>query len=350
VSDQSAPSLLALSAEELLALVTDAGGKAFHAKIIRRDVIERGVFDYAQMTSLPADLRARLSETLPILTGREVDRVKARDGTIKLLIGFPDDGGGTSMVETVYIPPIRDKSGKGATLCVSTQVGCPVACPFCASGLGGLVRNLKSHEIIEQYLRGRAVGPLSRSVVMGIGEPLLNTRALVTALNVITNEFGIGARKLTVSTVGFPDRLHKLAREKPPFQLAISLHTPFDEQRYELVPAMRGVPVEDILAAGDDWFEVTGREVTYEYALLGNCNDSADHAHELARRLTGRRATVNLIPYNPNPTLPYDRPHPETVTNFQATLQEAGIIATVRWSRGLDGSAACGQLRAQAEN
>ena len=341
-------SLLSLSPEEVSALVEEAGGRPFHAKILRREVLERGVLDYGEMTSLPRPLRTRLAESVPILSGSEQERVVARDGTIKLLIRFADEGSASSTVETVFIPPWARKANKGATLCVSTQVGCPVGCPFCASGLGGLLRNLKSHEIVEQFLRGRALGAVSRAVVMGIGEPLLNAGALLEALQLVTREIGIGARKLTVSTVGFPERLHRLAREQPPFQLAISLHTPFDEQRDELVPAMKGVPIEDILAAGDDWFEVTGREVTYEYALLGNCNDSPEHAHELVRRLGGRRANVNLIPYNPSRNLPYERPEQEVVSGFQETLQAGGLIATVRWSRGLDGAAACGQLRAQS--
>jgi 23S rRNA (adenine2503-C2)-methyltransferase len=185
-------------------------------------------------------------------------------------------------VEAVHIPSRDPASGKGATLCVSSQAGCPVGCPFCASGLEGLARNLEAHEIVEQLVRGRALGPVSRVVVMGIGEPLLNLPALTAALDVAHDELGLGARKVTVSTVGFPERLRRAARAGPRYQLAISLHTPDDEQRDELVPAMRGVPVEDVLAAGDDWFAVTGREVTYEVALLAGVNDSSGHAERLS--------------------------------------------------------------------
>jgi 23S rRNA (adenine2503-C2)-methyltransferase len=139
--------------------------------------------------------------------------------------------------------------------------------------------------------------------------------------------------------------VRRAAREHPPFQLAISLHTADDEQRDELVPAMRGTPIEDVLAAGDDWFSVTHREPTYEYVLLGGVNDSAGHAERLAKRLARRRCTVNLIPYNPTEEIPYDRPEPAAVEAFRARLTGAGIVATVRWSRGVDGAAACGQLR-----
>jgi 23S rRNA (adenine2503-C2)-methyltransferase len=230
-------------------------------------------------------------------------------------------------------------------VCVSTQVGCPVACPFCASGKLGLARNLAAHEIVEQLVRARALGPLARAVVMGIGEPLLNVANLFAALDVVHDEMGLGARKVTVSTVGFPERLRRLAPEKPRFQLAISLHSPDDEQRWELVPAMRGVPVEDVLQAGDFWFAETGREVTYEYVLLAGVNDTQDHARRLARRLAGRRCTVNLIPFNPVDDSPYGRPDEARIESFRRILAAAGVVATVRRSRGVEADAACGQLR-----
>lgn len=345
---EPAKSLLAHEPAELEEVVLRLGGRPFHARVARREVLGRGTLDYGAMTSLPAGLREALAAEVPILAGREADRTVARDRTIKLLIEYEREGGQDALVETVHIPPRKPESTKGATLCVSSQVGCPVACPFCASGLAGLSRNLAAHEIVEQYVRGRALGPLSRSVVMGIGEPLLNWTNVKRALDVVHDEMDLGARKLTVSTVGFPERVRRAAREHPRFQLAISLHTPDDDQRAELVPAMASVPIEDVLAAGDDWFEVTGREVTYEVALLGGVNDSLGHAQRLAERLRSRRATVNLIPFNPSPELPYRRPTPEAVEAFRAELEAGGVVATVRWSRGLDGSAACGQLRIRA--
>lgn len=347
-------SLLALGPEALADFVAERGGKRFHAKALRRNVVERGVLDYEAMTDLPAALRARLSEDLPIFSGRLETVSEARDGTRKLLLRFPRraEGEGDLAVETVHIPPHKavdgDGNPRGATLCVSSQAGCPVGCPFCASGLLGLERNLEHHEILEQFVRGRDLGPLRRTVVMGIGEPLLNLENLERALDAVRDEMGLGARKITVSTVGFPGRLQRLAERKPRFQLAISLHTPFQEQRDELVPAMAGVPIEDVVAAGDHWFEVTGREVTYEYVLLGGVNDSPGHADALADRLQGRRCGVNLIPYNPTPELPYARPAGGGPEAFQEQLQERGLVATIRWSRGLDGAAACGQLRLNA--
>lgn len=344
--------LLSLEPAELEARVAALGGKPFHAKVVRREVLERGVLDYEQMTGLSKRVREGLAETTPILAGRELQRVEANDGTIKLLLSFEREGeAADATVETVHIPHHSPSSGKGATLCVSTQIGCPVACPFCASGKAGLVRNLAAHEILEQFLRGRALGPLSRSVVMGIGEPFLNLEALTSALDVVHDELGkpgLGARRITVSTVGFPERLRRAALTKPRFQLAVSLHTPFDDQRDELVPAMAGVPIEDVLAAADFWFETTGREVTYEIVLLAGQTDTPEHARRLGERLRGRRCTVNLIPFNPVSDSDYGRPHAEDVDHFRDSLEHDGLIATVRWSRGLENDAACGQLRIRA--
>ncbi len=327
--------------------VIEFGGRPFHADVVRREVFERGVLAYADMTSLSQNLRDRLERELPLLSSRETHRTTAPDRTTKLLLELADG----ATVETVHMPSTR--ADKGATLCVSTQVGCPVGCPFCASGRAGLERNLAAHEILEQFLYGRSIGPVSRAVVMGIGEPLLNASNLIGALAVVHDELGIGARKITVSTVGFPERVRRLAPTKPPFQLAISLHTPDDAQRDELVPAMAGTPIAAVIEAGAEWFRATGREVTYEYCLLGGANDSRGHAERLVERLRGQRCTVNLIPYNPvAASLPgqvsgvrYRRPSGETAENFRSVLEEGGLVATVRWSRGLSTDAACGQLR-----
>ncbi len=340
-------SLLHLSPAETRERLVAMGAKPFHAKVLREAVFAKGVRDPAEVTSLPAALRERLAQELPVLRGREVDRSVSRDDTTKLLIELPGDGSRPpARIETVHIPSRR--RGRGATLCVSTQVGCPVGCPFCASGRLGLERNLDRAEILEQFLRGADLGELSRVVVMGIGEPLLNLTETEAALTVVREELGIGARKITLSTVGFPKRLDELGPTRPGFQLAISLHSPFDEERAELVPAMAGVPVAEVLAAGDRWFDATGREVTYEYVLLGGKNDTLRHAERLASRLRRRRATVNLIPYNvtgEGAGDPFQRPERADVDAFAETLNRAGVVATVRWSRGHDGDAACGQLR-----
>lgn len=343
--------LLALRPDELAQVFTELGAKPFHARIARENVLGKGIVDYEAMTSLPAGLRAELALHLPIFAGREIGRSSAPDRTTKLLIEFARTKDRDASIEVVHMPSLAlqadddETETAGATLCVSTQAGCPIGCPFCASGQLGLARNLAAHEILEQYVRGRTLGRLSRSVVMGMGEPLLNFANLNTALDAVHDEMGLGSRRVTVSTVGFPDRLRKIAPNRARFQLAISLHTPDQEQRDELVPAMRGIPIEDVLAAGDDWFERTGREVTYEYVLLAGTNDTRAHARRLADRLRGRRATVNLIPYNPIEEGPYRRPESADVEGFRRVLADERIVATVRWSRGVDSDAACGQLR-----
>jgi 23S rRNA (adenine2503-C2)-methyltransferase len=345
----STTSLLALDPAELERFVVERGGRPFHARIVRESVLGKGVLDYERMTSLPSGLRTRLAAELPILSGREVDRSTAADGTTKVLLEFEKRRSEDATVEMVHMPSLYvgedGEAEGGATLCVSTQVGCPIACPFCASGKLGLSRNLEAHEILEQYVVGRAISPVSRSVVMGMGEPLLNYENLARALDIVHDELGLGSRKVTVSTVGFPERLRKIAPSKPRFQLAISLHSVVQEQRDELVPAMRGVPVEDVIAAGDDWFEKTGREVTYEVVLLAGVNDDIDHARALAAKLRGRRCTVNLIPFNPVEPSPYGRPSRGVIEAFRHALEIDRIVATVRFSRGVESDAACGQLR-----
>ena len=340
-------SFLALEPKEAEARFVALGGRPFHARAARKELLERGVRAWSDMTSLPGRVRERLEEELPLLAGREVARSESRDGTVKLLIEFPRSGTGPgavgATVETVHMPSTR--ADRGATLCVSTQAGCPIGCPFCASGLAGLARNLAAHEIVEQYLRGRELGALRRSVVMGIGEPLLNAENLVKALAMVHEGLGLGARKITVSTVGFPERVARVARWDPRCELAISLHTVDDEQRARLVPAMRDVPVEAVLDAGHDWFEVTGREPTWEVVLLGGENDSPEHARRLAERLGRRRGMINLIPYNPIAEGGFERPSAERVEAFRERLETCGRVATVRWSRGLESDAACGQLR-----
>lgn len=349
------PPFLALEPDAARDRVVELGGKPFHAGVIRRELLENGRLTYADMTGLSKALRSRLETELPLLSTAETGRSVAPDGTTKLLLRLTDG----RTIETVHMPALPGSragdDAAGATLCVSTQVGCPVGCPFCASGLLGLDRNLAAHEILEQYLHGRALGPVRRSVVMGIGEPLLNYPALRSALGVVNGTLGLGARKVTVSTVGFPERLRRIAPERPPFQLAISLHSPFDEERAELVPAMRDVPVRAVVAAGDDWFEQTGREVTYEIVLLAGQNDTPRHAEALVALLRRRRATVNLIPWNPivapasgGAQPRWGRPTTPAADRFRDVLRDGGVVATVRWSRGLDSDAACGQLRIQA--
>jgi 23S rRNA (adenine2503-C2)-methyltransferase len=280
------------------------------------------------MTSLPAPLRERLAAELPILAGKETARSTAPDRTTKLLLEFPREGGRDVSVETVHMPSLgcrRERRDRGAPARRGDTVR------FDAGRLSDRLsvlrvgpararaqpRKPRDPRAVRARPRDRR---LARSVVMGMGEPLLNFQNLTTALDAVHDEMGWDRAAVTVSTVGFPDRLRKIAPSRPRFQLAISLHTPDQEQRDELVPAMRGVPIEDVLSAGDDWFERTGREITYEYVLLSARTTRRGTRARLAARLAGRRCTVNLIPYNPVEESPYRRPEAAAVETFRRLL------------------------------
>ena len=267
------------------------------------------------MSNLSKPLRSWLDQQAIIYSSEVTRESASEDGTRKLLLSWPD---GTA-VETVWIPA----EGRN-TVCVSTQVGCPVGCRFCASGLDGLQRNLTAGEIVEQALRVRGrIGEvssqhdsaerLSNVVVMGMGEPLANYEQLVKALRIINAPWGlaIGARKITVSTVGLPKQIRRLAGEDLQISLALSLHAPDDELRRELVPWARGVTIADLIDACRYYFETTGREITLEYVLLEGVNMRPEHAAELARIAKRLRANVNLLRYNPVPGLPFARPAAE---------------------------------------
>lgn len=237
------------------------------------------------------------------------------------------------------------------TACLSTQAGCPVGCVFCASGLHGLQRNLTSGEIVEQLLRLQAaLGPehrMTHVVIMGMGEPLANFDATIEAVYTINEKwgFGLGARHITVSTVGLPDRIRELADHNLQINLAISLHAPTDALRRQLVPWAEHFSIKQIFEAARYYFEITGREITLEYVLLAGVNDHMTQAHQLAKLARTLRCSVNLIPFNPVEGLEYKRPSGEQVYAFQEVLRKAGVRCKVRKSRGAEADAACGQLR-----
>lgn len=297
--------------------------------------------DFAAMTNLPRDLRERLAGRLRVFAGEVVARRESSDGTTKLLLAWPD--GATS--ECVVIP-----DGSRRTVCVSTQVGCPVRCAFCASGLEGMQRNLTAAEIVEQVLRARQIcrpDDITNVVFMGSGEPLANFPALVAAIERLTDPQGMNfsRRRITVSTIGLPARIRQLADRVGPVNLAISVHAPNDGLRAELIPWAARIPLAEVVEAARYFFERTGREITLEYLLLAGVNDRPRHARQLARLARSLRCNVNLIRYNPVPDLPFARPTGEATWEFQRRLRALGVNAHVRRSRGLDIEAACGQLR-----
>jgi 23S rRNA (adenine2503-C2)-methyltransferase len=295
------------------------------------------------MTDLPADLRGRLAVEFQIYAAQIAGRRQSADGTEKLLLELRD----AQRIECVLL---RDDK-QHCSVCVSTQVGCAMGCVFCATGLDGALRNLTGGEILEQMLQLQrllaAEERLSHVVVMGMGEPLLNLDALLPALAVASARDGLGisVRRITISTVGLPAGILRLARENCPYHLAVSLHAASDALRNELVPANRGFGIAAILAAADEYFEQTGRRVTFEYVLLSGVNDQPDHARQLVALLRGRPALVNLIPYNPVPGLPYRRPLPAVTAQFVEILTQGGLNVNIRHRKGDRIGAACGQLR-----
>jgi 23S rRNA (adenine2503-C2)-methyltransferase len=328
--------VLEMTVEGLREAVESAGQPAYRAEQIADWVYRKAVAEPAEMTNLPRDLAGRLG----VMTSAVAGRADARDGTIKLLLALADG----ERIETVLIPTARR-----ATACLSTQVGCAFACRFCATGLDGFRRNLTAGEILEQllHLRRAAERDITHVVFMGMGEPLANYDATLAAVRAIIDpaRFGISARRVTVSTVGLPKPMRRLAAEDLPITLAISLHAPNDALRRELIPAAARAPVEKILAAAEAFFASRKREVTLEYVLLRGVNDTGVCAEALARIARRLRCNVNLIRYNRVASLPYEPPGRAAVSAFAARLRRRGVNVHVRRSRGLDAHAACGQLR-----
>mgnify|MGYP000991678226 FL=1 len=338
------------------------GEKPFRAKQVFRWIHQRGEADFAAMTDLAKDLRAKLEERAEVRAPAILSEHRSADGTVKWLF----DVGVGNGVETVFIP--EDDRG---TLCVSSQVGCALDCGFCSTGRSGFNRDLSAAEILGQlWVANRRLEALAREgmpyrleaakagltpkpvtnvVMMGMGEPLNNFENVVSAMSVMLDDhgYGLSRRRVTLSTSGVVHQLRKLA-ERLPVALAVSLHAPDDELRSPLMPINRSYPIATLLAACREYLEAAPRDfITFEYVLLGGVNDSAAQARALARLLADMPSKVNLIPFNPFPGSGFERPAPEAVARFRDVLVEAGFVATVRKTRGDDIDAACGQLAGQ---
>ena len=322
--------------------LTARGHKPYRAAQIRGWLFERRAESAEDMTDLPKKLREELAADWQLWTSTIVKRSHATDGTDKLLLELP--GGGR--IECVLL---RDDTRR--TICISSQVGCAMGCVFCASGLDGVERNLTAGEMVEQMLRLQRLLPpderLSHIVVMGMGEPLANLDNLLPALDEACREDGLGisARRITISTVGLPQSIHRLAERDARYNLAVSRHAPNDELRNQLVPVNKSIGLADILSSADRYFEVSGRRLTFEYVLLADLNDRPHHAAELARLLRGRTALLNVIPYNPVAGLSYRTPSRDAQTRFREILEQAGVNVQFRERKGDQIDAACGQLR-----
>jgi 23S rRNA (adenine2503-C2)-methyltransferase len=331
------PPLLGASVTELTAWVQQQGQPSYRGKQLHDWIYNKGVRSLADISVFPKNWRSELAD-IPIGRSSLHYRSVAPDGTVKYLLQLTDG----EIVETVGIP-----SDKRLTVCVSTQVGCPMACDFCATGKGGYKRNLTRAEIVDQVLTVQEdfQQRVSNVVFMGMGEPLLNTENVILAIKSINQDVGIGARSLTLSTVGIRDRILQVAEHQLQITLAVSLHAPNQALREQLIPSAKPYPIEDLLAECREYVEITGRRVTFEYILLAGVNDLPEHALELSKRLRGFQSHVNLIPYNPIQEVDYKRPTRDRIETFVNVLQQQNTAVSVRYSRGLEADAACGQLR-----
>jgi 23S rRNA (adenine2503-C2)-methyltransferase len=330
------------STHRLAGWLADHGQPAFRGRQIWNWLCQRRVEDFGAMTDIPQSLRVALADDYCIWQSFLVKRHVADDGTEKLVLQFPSNAG----IECVLI-----REGHRRTACISSQVGCAMGCVFCASGIDGVQRNLTAGEILEQLLRLQRTLPgderLSHIVVMGMGEPLANLDAVLSALSHASRSDGLGisARRITISTVGIPQAIDRLIARRVPYRLAISLHAPNDALRDQLVPVNTRIGLREILAAADRYIAATGQRITFEYVLLGGVNDSVEHAEELARLLRNRKALLNVIPYNPVAGLPYQTPGLCEVGRFRQVLERHSINVQFRERKGDAINAACGQLR-----
>ncbi len=342
--------LLGQRLEALENLAVAQGQPRYRGRQLHDGIYAKGARSIDRIKGLPKLWSEQLSQDWPtagaepIGRSTELKRSVARDGTTKLLLSTAD---GLSL-ETVGIPS-RDR----LTVCVSSQVGCPMGCRFCATGKGGLERSLQVHEIIDQVLAIREVMEQrpSHVVFMGMGEPLLNTEAVLDAIDCLCTDLGMAQRQITVSTVGVASQMPKLASlamerlGRAQFTLAVSLHAPDQRLREELIPTAHAYPITELLDDCRNYVATTGRRISFEYILLGGLNDHPRQAAALAQLLRGFQSHVNLIAYNPIDEEDFQRPSAERVAAFKAALELRHVAVSVRASRGLDENAACGQLR-----
>ncbi len=333
--------LTGITLKEFEKLCVADGLERWRARPILLWIHRRGAFSFEEMTDLSKEAREELAGRYPIFVTKVAQRVKSPDGTWKLLL----DLGKGEVIESVLIP-----EGDRRTICISTQVGCPVRCVFCASGMDGLKRNLTASEIVEQVLHVKKESdrPISNLVVMGIGEPLLNYDNLVRALRILKASWGggFGYNRVTLSTIGVLDKIEQLVKDRVTPNLAISLHAPNNKIRQEVVPTMKKRRVTELVKAGMAYKAATGKNVTFEYVLLAGVNDEKKHALELGARLRNTRMKINIIPFNRVEELPYEAPTDDRIDRFVETVGKCGALVTVRKRRGDEVSAACGQLRA----
>lgn len=314
------------------------GHPAYRGRQIATRLYKQASLNIDDWSEVPVGLRSALP---PVSVLQTATHRRSTDEVEKLLV----HNGDNQVFECVLLP-YKDR----VSCCLSTQVGCPMGCVFCATGLGGFDRNLAHHEVVGQYLALQALTPrrISHVVFMGMGEPLLNLDAVLRSMHVFTSEIGLSYRHLTISTVGLVPQILRLAEENLPIHLALSLHSPFDEIRSKLMPVNHKWPVAEVMGAMRKYQKATGRKITIEYLLLDNLNDSPEQAHALASLVRGVPSVVNVIPWNWVDTgHGFKRPTRESVRTFKSILKGHGVNVTERVERGHDIAAACGQLAGQ---
>jgi len=332
--------LKSLTQPELAAIFKELGQPAFRAKQVF-SWLHKGVRSYDEMTNLPKALRDLLTEKYPINAPKVVRKQESqKDGTIKYLWQLSDG----NCVETVLM-----RYHYGNTVCISTEVGCAMGCAFCASTIGGLVRRLEPFEMLDEVLFTQIDSglPVSHIVLMGIGEPLDNFDNVIRFLELVNSPDGmnISMRHISLSTCGLIPKIDQLAQKKLQISLAVSLHGPNNEKRSKVMPVNRAYPIEDLLDACRRYYDITGRRIHFEYAMIDGLNDSEEDARELLRRLKGLGAHVNMIPLNHVEESPLKPSSRAAVARFQKILEDGGVTATVRRTLGGDIDASCGQLR-----
>ena len=332
--------LKSMTLPELTATLKELGQPAFRGKQVYT-WLHKGVRSYEEMSNLPKALRDTLAEKYPINPPEVVRKQESKkDGTIKYLWKLSDG----NCVETVLM-----RYNYGNTVCISTEVGCAMGCAFCASTIGGLVRRLEPYEMLDEVLFTQVDSglPISRIVLMGIGEPLDNFDNVMRFLELVNSEDGmnISMRHISLSTCGLIPKIDALAEKKLQISLAISLHGPNNEIRSKVMPVNKAYPIEDLLEACRRYYDATSRRIHFEYAMIDGVNDREEHARELLRRLKGLPAHFNLIPLNHVEESPLKPSSRAAVARFQKLLEDGGITATVRRTLGSDIDASCGQLR-----
>jgi 23S rRNA (adenine2503-C2)-methyltransferase len=337
------PHLLGMTRKELQSLVESLGQSGFRGRQIADWLYKRNVASIDEMTDLPAAFRAQVAQGAVLYRDTILDQIKSPDGTTKFLLELEDQ----QRIESVLLP-----YEERVSVCVSTQVGCAMACEFCATGIGGFIRDLTAGEIVDEVLtlQRESARRISHVVYMGMGEPLLNYDNVVKSLHLLNDEVGIGMRHITVSTVGITSRIQKLAHDKLQITLAVSLHAPNDEVRTRIMPIAARYPLKGLIEACREYAEETRRRITFEYLLIRDVNDAPAQARELVVLLKGLLCNVNLIPYNAVEGVALQRPTKGRVQGFRAILESAGIAVTQRLERGHSIAAACGQLRRRSDS